>query len=46
MSDESTGWGVLTDGQCVIRCPAGPQTFETLFLQWKGMLAFGILGEF
>ena len=45
MSDESTGWGVLTDGQSVIRCPAGPQTFETLFLQWKGMLAFEILGE-
>lgn len=45
MSDETTGWGVLTDGLSVVRCPAGPQTFETLFLQWKGRLAFEILGE-
>jgi hypothetical protein len=38
-------WGVLTDGQSVIRCPSGTQTFETLFLQWKGKLALEILGE-
>lgn len=44
-SDEATHWGVISDGQSVIRCPSGPQTFETLFLQWKGMLALEILGE-
>ncbi|MFM7929962.1 MAG: HEAT repeat domain-containing protein [Pirellula sp.] len=38
-------WGILTDGDSVIRCPAGAQTFETLFLQWKGKLALAILGE-
>ena len=44
-SDETTHWGVISDGQSVIRCPSGQQTFETLFLQWKGMLALEILGE-
>jgi hypothetical protein len=38
-------WGILTDGESVIRCPAGAQTFETLFLQWKGKLALAVLGE-
>lgn len=38
-------WGILTDGDSVVRCPAGAQTFETLFLQWKGKLALAILGE-
>jgi hypothetical protein len=38
-------WGILTDGESVIRCPAGTQTFETLFLQWKGKLALAVLGE-
>ena len=44
-TDEASAWGILTDGERVIRCPAGPQTFETLFLQWKGKLALEILGE-
>ena len=44
-TDEGNGWGILTDGESVIRCPAGPNTFETLFLQWKGSLAMGMLGE-
>ena len=34
-----------TDGDSIIRCISGPQTFETLFLQWKGKLALEILGE-
>lgn len=44
-TEGANGWGILTDGQSVIRCPAGPQTFETLVLQWKGKLALEILGE-
>jgi len=44
-SDEGNAWGIITDGESVIRCPAGPQTFETLFLQWKGKLALEILGN-
>jgi hypothetical protein len=44
-SDEGNTWGILTDGDSVIRCISGPQTFETLFLQWKGKLALEILGE-
>jgi hypothetical protein len=45
MTHESSAWGILTDGSSVIRCPVGSQTFETLFLQWKGKLAMEILGE-
>lgn len=44
-SDEGNAWGILTDGDSIIRCISGPQTFETLFLQWKGKLALEILGE-
>jgi len=44
-SDEGNAWGILTDGGSVIRCLSGPQTFETLFLQWKGKLALEILGD-
>jgi hypothetical protein len=44
-SDEGNTWGILTDGDSIIRCISGPQTFETLFLQWKGKLALEILGE-
>jgi hypothetical protein len=44
-SDEGNTWGILSDGDSIIRCISGPQTFETLFLQWKGKLALEILGE-